>query len=396
MQVKVGGVLKGIDIYRKDGKIERYNKIIHNMICINTLVSASSNNLFNSHVSGTTYTWMTPYSMRTFSNNVKILLSGSYSQSGTVITCHSGQNFNIPYLLNSNATLYWEATGDWAWSINVVSGNNSINVSKSLSIAQDSSNLYYFENQYPTGTQPTGMTNPGVGVYRSGNNANRSISYSNGVFTVVNNGTILSNSSIGESTIRTIAFDGPNSVHGHLFQLPSPIVLANGEFIGIRVNDFVVTWTFANYQAVALPTCPISGITSACTIQRLIAINLQNGVTTDAQSPNRIWLIANGNQIAIPNDITQGAVITPAAMPNILQTLTATGSNIAAAVANNAESSNQAVATIASTASNVKQIVWGTTAMLFGIIEFDTPQTLNAGQVLTIGSRLKIIPDYSL
>src|SRR5690606_20367372 len=101
----------------------------------------------------------------------------------------------------------------------------------------------------------------------------------------------------------------------------------------------------------------------------------------------RVWIIQDGNEWPIPNlsnnDIN----------PNVLnpsETITSTRVSTNPTAANDMTHSQVLTCTIPNNISNVKQIAFGASNMVCGIIEYDTPVSLEAGKTLQIGMSIHL------
>jgi hypothetical protein len=107
---------------------------------------------------------------------------------------------------------------------------------------------------------------------------------------------------------------------------------------------------------------------------------------TEATLCNRIYLISDANKIAIPNMIApDNSSASYVLMSGItrMEDITAVSTTAKASFANNCTQSNSIVGTV-TTGGSVKQILWGTLTRAYGVIEYDTPITISAGQVITL------------
>lgn len=382
MKARVGGILKGFSIHRADGTVERYDQHLHNVMNDDILTDAA---LFASAigVGGATYRWDTAFAIVPCQVKVKEQLVGTYSQSGNIITRVSGEDLTL-------GTYFWESIGTAMMSYAGGTGTQTVHGTATVPAGTD--NLWIIREEFAPNS---GLLQPSEGGTNTA--AARVTTYLGaGVFSSKNTTVIVSRIYTGTYTIKSIAFTGPNTVQCNTFDLPSPIVLNPGDRFVVGIGDFEVTYTLDAYQPRALGTCPITGITTSCVVQRCFRFNstVENHCN-DTQSATRIWLLDTANKLTLPPDVGLiNAIITPPT--TTLLTITATGTSIAPARTNQFLRENKGVGTISSTQTGVKQIVWGNTTMVFGILEFDTPQTLEAGKVLTIGGRLWIEQDLDL
>jgi hypothetical protein len=387
MKARVGGILKKFSVIRKDGSVDTFNKSLHNVLNQSLLNSAS---LWGRSVTGfASYTFYSPYSLQCHNNTrppTVQKLNGVYSQTGTTISRVSGDDLPAGVFGGGSYVYYWKNESVWA-NASAQGNASSAPVSKSFEIA-DNGELYVI-NLPPGNT--TGVINSLNHSLTSANN--RSYSYHEGVITVVNDLTFTSQIDTVTREIHYFGFFGANSSNGSWFEPASPITLNPGDMIMIAPGDFVVTYTFDEYQPREFTDCPITGITATGRTQRLLSFDSSEG--NENWPTNRIWFLTDANKITIPTDLTftQANIRNPNTLTP-LQTLSATSVVINPSNANNHLMSGQATANVTTTANDVKQILWGSTSRVAGVLEFDTPQTIPSGKTLMIGSRIQIIPEY--
>lgn len=173
------------------------------------------------------------------------------------------------------------------------------------------------------------------------------------------------------------------------YDLPSDIPLLAGD--QVVVAAVTMRMTYAAYAPVTFSVCPITGITTTGKIQKLLPASAD--FATPQSTPNRIYLVTTPNAVTLANMLAHGAAIPLSSTITAAATITATGTATAAAGSNNMTNTFQGSATLAGTTADVKQIYLGNATQLYSVIEFDTPQTLTAGKILTILSSTTVMPD---
>jgi hypothetical protein len=184
----------------------------------------------------------------------------------------------------------------------------------------------------------------------------------------------------------------------HLFQLEEEILVNNGDSISVAAEDFEVRITFENTEPVEFTsgTCPVAGISASGRYQRLLPVlqaqrsDVLEG-TSDTLSNPRIFLIDDANKITIPTGFSTSLVL-PGSI-SAMESIVATSSATVSSVSNDCTSSRNWVGQVV-TGGNVKQIIIGnTTSRLYYVIEFDTPQFIDADQILTFDVFSKFSPE---
>lgn len=303
--------------------------------------------------------------LKTHTTPVKELLPGTYSQSGNLITRETGS-----YVFLSRADLFVFSGGEYGYRL---SGTGSqITVSKSQTVAETSLSRIRTDDTHSEDfvqhvlSQPvfTDTYSPGKMSWSLAGAAN---------FGAATSGYSLERISLTFGAAETSFFD-----------LPAAIPILIGDVV--VVDSYKFTFEYDGYQPKALASSPISGITSACTVQRLRKIN-----TKDNVSPTRIFLLEDANKLVIPDMLSPAdSAINPGTL-TIAETITAAGSKVDQAAANDYKASHSCYGAVAVGVAACKQIAWGTATELFGIIEFATPQNLAIGKAITIGAGTHLV-----
>jgi hypothetical protein len=351
---RMGGIIS-LQIIRANGTIEDLGKI-HNIIGN----AAAINNQRNEY--GTSQ----GISFLSVATPVRVNLTGTWSQAGTNVTRVSGTD-----VTGSNSDLYEFGTGEQFYK----TGGTTTAPTASRSQTVAATSLHY----YLTGPADTPTS------VQSATGATLTRAYSNGVLTwtlpsATTFATASSNYTLARITAN-LALGGGNFFH---FDLPSPISLLIGD--QIVISSFVLTFTYTPYQPTAFAVSPITGLTGTGFTQRLRTVVTRENTTT-----TRIFLITDANKITpLPDMLAPGATVLNPSSYTILETITVSnGVGFAAAITNNMTQQSVATGTVV-TGGTIKQIAWGTTTELFGIVEYDTPVAIAAGKVLTLTGNLQL------
>lgn len=318
-----------------------------------------------------------------FNNRAVVPITGStVSQTGTTIS-RTG-TFNFTTLPERGMFVFADGTRSMA------TGTMS---SGSCSSLQNQSVSAQAADYIKTSNNTAGSTGPGIDSVsgqlqtQSFSNALSVKNYSNGVLHISTGGALLLDPFGSTGILRRInlSFTVLGSTRYFAFDLPIDVALDAADRVSVDTWEFEATYN--SYQPVEFAVSPITGITSTGRYQNLIKVgDAQN------QSPNRIWLIASGSEYSIPNILSYSdSNVVPGDL-TIAETITATGSNVASATSNMFTPTHRGFGTVV-TGGTIGQIAWGTTTQVFGIVEFDTPPTLNPGHVIDITSILAQVAD---
>lgn len=357
----VGSTIGKISVIRSDGTTEVVAENLHNIIA-NSLASAS----------GRTNYGGSSYLVYLYGSRIRRQSTSTWSQSGYTLTRESGSD------TLSDGRIVQFPDGDWSY----INGNISSSGQVSNSMEKSESVVYEINS----------FTSYGTGSIRSKSFSVKSTSYSNGVITSASTGSMVFDPASSQETIRRIAIcSAVSSTFTDVcyFDLPNDVVLEIGD--SLVIDNFELKITFDEYEPRELEDSPISGLTASCRAQRLIPI--QGSSSHENQSPNRIWLIEDVNEYMLPD------LQTSTLNPNVLtpvETIVASGSPSSPTPSNNMTSSNSCYGLVEVGSSQVKQIAWGTTSAIFGILEFDTPQNIPQGKIITIGGNQKFKIDVPL
>jgi hypothetical protein len=363
---RIGGILD-LSIIRANGDIEHIGKI-HNVA--GNIVNADERIPFNSSLSSNTGV---PF-FGTQTTTGKVAMSGSFSQSGTTVTRESG-SFDLTTVSNGDLIVF--SGGQRAYKTASI-GASSCTVSKSQGVSTTTADRYKtgtvgFGNSYSSGASQT-LLNSSYAVTSS---------YSNGVFqnnlasprlfAAATSGYTMKCMSVG------IYADSSSTAYGSFYDFPSDIIVNIGD--RLFINSWRFTITYDDYLPRVFAVSPLSGVSGSGRYQRLFKVH-----ETEATLCNRIYLISDANKIAIPNMIApDNSVASYVLMSGItrMEDITAVSTTAKASFANNCTQSNSIVGTV-TTGGSVKQILWGTQTRAYGVIEYDTPITISAGQVITL------------
>lgn len=356
MKLKLGSTVEFVDVLRADGRRERICGKLHNIVSNGILTDTR---MLEFYASATR-------TLRTHSTRIRRTLDGTFSQSGTTVTRVTGTEGST-----NNQILVWE-NGDWAYTTST--GTSTRTVSRA------------FEKSTQALQVITSALSNGTDAVQS-KSVTASGSYSAGTILTTIPETAFDPAS-SPYTCRRISFDSPftvtSSVYALCFDLPVDIELDTGDAILVGGIEFRREWDTIAVRELAV--CPLAGLTTSCRAARMKPAH--GSFATDGHSPpTRIWLIDDGDEYALPSTMPV-ADVNPSVL-TVLETITASGSNTGATASNHMTSSNSCFGTVATGGSTIKQIAWGTTGVIHGILEFDTPQNIAAGKIITIGGRLQ-------
>lgn len=287
-------------------------------------------------------------------------LSGTWQQSGTSISRVTGSD-----TIAATSQIFAFADGTYTgWRVSGSGTSCVVSISQTIS----ASKLY----SYDTASGATGYV-------QFKDNTALTKNYSNGVTTVSALSTVFSPATAAYNLYTIAAGDSITGAgyRAMTINLEPEIPIGIGD--RIIIDKFIYTFEYPTGAPVAFSTSPISGLTGTGRTQRL-----RKTTVSDGDFPSRIFLLTDANKISIPNMLgPNDSVLTPASY-TILETIVATGARNFAAPANNTTEGNFCFGTVG-TGGTVKQILWGTPSEFFGVIEYDTPVTIDAGRVISVG-----------
>lgn len=363
----VGSIIKKVSVIRANGTKETVAENIHNII--NNQAAFDTDR---------TETAGTAIYVNLANTRIRELKDGEWSQTGDEITRVSG---SLGFTLGD--IIQWP-DGDWSYVHTLLSSSP---LRYRVSNEKEQSAVVPYHIQSSKAYTENTFRNQTFNGFRNS-------TYSDGVVTTINNNPMAFSPASSTETLSRINITGvlySGVGYGCYFDLPSDVTLNIGD--SLVIEGFELKITFDEYEPRVLAECPLGGITASCRAQRLIPIT--SGLTQENRtSPNRIWLIEDGNEYVLPN--LQTSSDTNPNVLNIAETIVATGSITFASAMNNATASSSCYGFVATGSASVKQIAWGTTSAIFGILEFDTPQNIPQGKVITIGGNQKFKIDVPL
>lgn len=362
----VGSIIKKVSVIRADGTNETVAENIHNII--------NNSAAFNIDRTETAGSWIYVYLTNT---RIRELKDGEWSQTGDEITRVSG---SLTFALGD--IIQWP-DGDWSYVHTQLSTNP---YRYRVSNEKEQSAVVPYHIRSSKSQAEDSFRDQSFSGFRNS-------TYSDGVVTTINNNPMILSPASSTETLSRINITGvlhSSWQYGCYLDLPSDVTLNIGD--SLVIEGFELKITFDEYEPRVLAECPLDGITTSCRAQRLIPIT--SGLTNENRTPNRIWLIEDGDEYILPNLQTSGNT-----NPNVLdvtETIVAIGSSDSPGSINNATASNSCYGLVATGSASVKQIAWGDTSYVFGILEFDTPQNIPAGKIITIGGNQKFKIDVPL
>lgn len=206
--------------------------------------------------------------------------------------------------------------------------------------------------------------------------------YDNGVVSMKLDNPKLSAPMTSDDIVRGLASSVVGSDNGRATHTPLPDTpIYTGDIVVI--SDYEYRFDYGFYEPIEFLTSPISGLNGSGRFQYLVA--MRNYITSFDFL--RVWIIQDGNEWTIPNlsnnDIN----------PNVLnptETITSTRVSTNPTASNDMTHSQVLTCTIPNNISNVKQIAFGASNMVCGIIEYDVPVSLEAGKTLQIGMSIHL------
>ena len=365
---KDGGVLH-FSVHRANGSIERHRATNY----FNGLYPDIGSGSMRQNTSGSAY-----YRMLLYGNSAVKTLTGTWAQSGNIISRVSGTD-----VIPTNQLCFRFADGTFG-GFHVSGSGTSANVSRSQTVPAQA--LSYYGDWYSSGAYPV--------LYETVNYFAAVKTYSGGVITNTITGPHLTSMVTATTTIRTIGIQyiggGSYERAGSIFALSTPLVLNPGDVVSL--DSYVATLTFEGLGA-PIPfssgNSPIPGFTGSGSYQNLIP---HTGANTYQVAGNRIWLINAANIYTVPNtpQIIQvnPSVLTP--YETITSVVNARGSM---QNSNDRTEYNSLYGLTTMSSTTLRQIAWGETNRIFGIITYDTDQTIDVDTNLYVMSRLRWKPD---
>ncbi len=365
---RAGSTIGFVDVIRANGTRERVCGKIRNIVSNSIALNPSK-----------TRTGTGTISLSTYTTRIRSQLDGTFSQSGPTITRESGSGTFSP---GSNFILQF-ASGEWAYH---TSGSGfSCTVSRSRTVSAQA--LFRIDSNLDANYLVDRQQNQSFG-------SNCVNAYSDGVFSATSVNVMAMTPAVTPYTMRRISVGGvlrtgsSEDTYGCMFDLPSDVSVGAGD--SVVVGDFEYLCEYDEYEPRSLAECPLTNLTTSCRVQRMIPAATTGIDSRENQTPNRIWLIDDGDEYPLPD------MPTSAVNPNVLtvlETIVATGSNTAPSVNNDMTESNSCYGQVVTGGATIKQIAWGTTSMIFEIIEFDTPQNIPAGKTLTLSGHRRMVID---
>jgi hypothetical protein len=359
MKEKKFGTTLDISIHRANGEEENF--IVQNVITNNWMQNVNR----------------TAFSSGTVTFNIcpTVLLSaiaGTFSQSGVTVTRQTGTGS----LLNLGANdMFVFGSGQFGHKSSTgTSATFDAYTTQTVATTTLSACLIQSRSSPPATIQSSGS------LQTSG-------SYLSGVVRLV-----LDTPYTFNPTVSTYTFNSLYMAYGNVggasaaFHMPGTVLSAGD---ALAINSMEVRAIYDAFQPRAFAVSPLSGLTGTGRIQRLRAPDSQENTAT-----TRIWLTVDASKYIIPDMIAMGATV-PVASITPDQTLVATSiTNSTGIVSNQFTQSTLAFGTLSATKA-YKQILWGNTTAVHGVIEFDTPFVLSATQIITVGASLQGIQDHN-
>lgn len=357
----------------RDGKVIHEQNNLHNIWNTAFMNSNGANNLANIIGGATIVNSLYVYS---YTTTIKRALTGTWARSGTTISRSSGSD-----TISASSDYYVFADGTRG-GYYISGSTTSATVSRSGTVTAQALDEYRVASL-------SALAGYSASATFTGSNSHAP-TYSNGITTLenVSGSQCIFAPAVTPYTLRRlyVSLGGINTFSAH-YDLPSPVSILAGDII--VVTGFRNEIRYGSYLPVNFAVSPISGVTSACVYQRLFPTL---GVGTEwngGTSPNRIFLVTTPNAVTVPN--MPSSSIAPGTI-TAAQTITALAFNTVPTYTNDFVGSSYAAGATTGAVSNIKQIYWGDTTRLHGVIEFTTPQTIAANKGISVGTTMSIVP----
>lgn len=168
------------------------------------------------------------------------------------------------------------------------------------------------------------------------------------------------------------------------FDLPSPIVVSPGDYFSIEYFEFSIT--DESYGPQALAVCPIPQLTTSCIMQKLL-----RPADSIYGYCDRIILLSEANKITIPNKLGLSDSYVSVSGLTKIETISASDFYSSPGKTNNFTMSKGGYGIVA-VGGLVKQILLSNSSVASWVLEFDTPQNLDVGKVITLVAFEQFIP----
>jgi hypothetical protein len=359
MNAKFGSKID-LSVKRASGEIENYGEF-HNY----PLPSFITSNF----IKGVTYLGSgVNLEVQSSSDTCILQLSGTFEQNGFTINRVS-EAYSFPfdnglYVFQNGVVGGWRNAGSGA----------SITVSRSNSVSAQT--LYRFIPTI-TGIQETSVTSI-------------TAIYSNGSMTLSTTQPKALPVVVSPYTLRTLNFcDSGSPGRGRAIPINPPIDLQIGD--AVLINNFTYTFSYPSHTPTTFTTSPLSSLSGSGVFQRTRRITSGDNITA-----NRIFLLTDANKITIPDMLGPSDSLLLPSSYTITETIVASQtSSTNAQVSNDMEESHTVIG-ITSIGGTIKQIAWGTTTEIFGIIEYDTPVVIPTAKVIRVTMSTKFDPIITL
>lgn len=159
----------------------------------------------------------------------------------------------------------------------------------------------------------------------------------------------------------------------------------------VTINSYAYRVTFDDFRPRLITGSALSGTPFNYTYQRLHQVNIM-----ELAQATRIYLIDNATPYTLTDMLSIGqANVTPSNI-TIKETLIGYLDNNSSPDGDNyAQDTSTCYGILTSNQANVKQIAWGDTSKLYGIVSFATAQNLSAGKVIATGQYLTMLADLA-
>lgn len=352
-----GSLIKKFTVTRKDGSQEVFEGPFKNVMSGNSLLSSA-------------YDVPTTINFGLLSAKRRTLLNGVFSQSGTTITRVSGTG-DLSTITNGDYLQF--ANGEFAFKVSHTSAS-SCTVSTSRSVSDQALHRINLSGWAVSGPFGSAVNFSASTVHSGANSLTTNANHA--IFNVTSGGGV---------TGFHIAQDEIYQNRAFYYDLPVDIPVSIGDQITITAGDWEFSRDWNVFNPIELPTSPISGLTTSCKLIRRFERTVGPPYT-----PTHVYLIPDGSNVPLGTlDSGRGNV---SALPVTKVSHQCTYSTVGGTYANNYKGTANFSFAISSTMSNCKQLAWGNVTSVYGILEFDTPQNLEAGRVISLAVTEQVIP----
>jgi hypothetical protein len=362
MNYSAAGATVDISIRRSSGIIEDYGKI-HNRLGVQFLESSYR------YIPTNNYNYINFY---TQSASGRYSLSGDWIVTNGKVTRNSGSTvITSGYPVNGNLIVF--GNGEQAYKLTNTPTVSSFDISKPLNISTPTSITVYKTNESGFGTSPA------TGSMQTKSMANLTTTYDHitpGTLRALVPSPIIFPDSTITHEVNCVCGQfayGPVT----FFELSSPLTLNVGD--SLILNNYELLLYRDNVTPKTFSSGKLSGAATSGSYQFMSSI-AQTNLTI-----NRAYLVSDANKITLSSFRLNALPQLTNSNFTYFETLVSTGTAgyQNPSYANNMKDANGSTFTVV-TGGLTKQILYGYSNYISGVIEFDTPQSIAPGKILKI------------